>query len=511
MIFVTRQQIQEYDKRAINEYGIPGVVLMENAGAGAARIIMDDIQGVGGSVAIVAGQGNNGGDGFVAARHLINRGREAVVFFLGRKDKLKGDAKKNFEILTSMGGRVVHMPGSEDVKGLAGALQGRALIVDAIFGTGLDRKVTGRYRRAIELINASGARVIALDLPSGVDADTGFPLGVSIRAAKTATFACMKRGLVVYPGAELAGEVFTVDIGAPEEILEKTGYDGEMIARQMLQQWISPRRPDAHKGNCGHALIIAGSTGKTGAALMASAGALKTGAGLVTIAARESIASTLDAAKPMEVMMEPFNPGKPKTLLKLLEGKDAVAFGPGCGLDEDMEKTLLACLDACKVPLVIDADGLTLLARHPDRPGGKHCPLILTPHPGEMARLTGMKTGDIQADRITVARGYAEKNDATVVLKGARTVIACPDGKVFVNTTGNPGMASGGMGDVLTGMIPSFCGQGFSPLGSTCLSVHIHGAAADRARDQTGERGLTASSVLDFIPAVLKDIEEGGH
>ncbi len=510
MIFVTRQQIQEYDKRAINEYGIAGAVLMENAGAGATRIIMDDIRGVEGSVAIVAGQGNNGGDGFVVARHLINQGREAVVFFLGRRDKLKGDARKNFEIFASMGGSVEHMPGNEEVEGLAGALKGRALVVDAIFGTGLDRKVTGRYRRAIEIINASGARVIALDLPSGLDADTGYPLGASVRAAGTVTFACMKRGLVVYPGAELAGEVFTVDIGAPEAILEKTGYDGEIIGREMLQQWVGPRRPDAHKGNFGHVLVIAGSTGKTGAALMASAGALKTGAGLVTIAARESIASAVEAAKPMEVMMEPVNPGKPKTVLKLLEGKDAVAFGPGCGLDEDMEKTLLACLDGCNVPLVIDADGLTLLARHPERLGGKHAPVILTPHPGEMARLSGMKTGEVQEDRINVARSYAEKNDVTVVLKGARTVIACPDGKVFVNTTGNPGMASGGMGDVLTGMIPSFCGQGFSPLGSTCLSVYIHGAAADMAKDETGERGLTASSVLDFIPAVLKKIEEGG-
>ncbi|MFH1437201.1 MAG: NAD(P)H-hydrate dehydratase [Pseudomonadota bacterium] len=510
MIFVTRQQIQEYDKRAMNEYGIAGAVLMENAGAGAARIIMDDVRGVEGSVAIVAGQGNNGGDGFVVARHLINLGRETVVFFLGRREKLKGDAKTNFEILVSMGGRVEHMPGSEEVEGLAGALEGRALVVDAIFGTGLDRKVTGRYKRAIEIINASGARVIALDLPSGVDSNTGYPLGASVKAAKTATFACMKRGLVVYPGAGLAGEVFIVDIGAPEEILEKTGYDGEIIDREMLRHWVGARRPDAHKGNFGHVLIIAGSTGKTGAALMASAGALRTGAGLVTIAARESIASSVEAAKPMEVMMEPVNPGKPKTVVRLLEGKDAVAFGPGCGLDEDMEKTLLACLDACKVPLVIDADGLTLLARHADRLAGKHCPIILTPHPGEMARLKGMKTGDVQADRITVARDCALETEATVVLKGARTVIACPDGKVFVNTTGNPGMASGGMGDVLAGMIPSFCGQGFSPLGSTCLSVFIHGAAADRAKGETGERGLTASSVLDFIPAVLKDMEEGG-
>jgi hydroxyethylthiazole kinase-like uncharacterized protein yjeF len=507
MIFMTRQQIQRYDEVSIVDYGIDGAVLMENAGAGAARIILEDIAGVKGSVAVVAGPGNNGGDGFVVARHLANAGRRVRVFLVGQRDRLQGDAKKNFEIIVKMGVRVTDMPRDGDAEALSEMLRGRALVVDALFGTGLDREITGLQRRAVEIINASGVPVTALDMPSGVDADTGRPHGVCIRAKKTITFACLKRGLVVYPGAEMAGDVRLVDIGAPRDIVDKIGYDGEIIEEDTLRRWVGPRGGDTHKGTYGHVLVVAGSPGKTGAALMASLGALRCGAGLVTIAAQQAVAREIEAAKPMEAMMETFDPSSPASAVRLMEGRSAVAFGPGCGVGEAMGRVLDAVLAACKVPLVIDADGLTLLSGRVDRLGTAACPVVLTPHPGEMARLAGSTKEEVQTFRIPVSRELAGRTRAHIVLKGARTVIADPEGRVFVNPTGNPGMASGGMGDVLTGMIASLCGQGLSTLEAACLSVFVHGKAGDLAREAKGERGLIASDIVDNIPAVLKGFE----
>jgi hydroxyethylthiazole kinase-like uncharacterized protein yjeF len=508
MIFMTREQIQKYDEVSIVDYGIDGAVLMENAGAGAARIILTDLEGVKGSVAIVAGPGNNGGDGFVVARHLLNAGRRVRVFFVGQRDRLQGDAKKNFEIIVKMGVSVTDMPRDGDAEALSETLRGRALVVDALFGTGLDREITGLYRRAIELINASGVPVTALDMPSGVDANTGRPHGVCIRAKKTITFACLKRGIAVYPGAEMAGEVRVVDIGAPRDIVGKVGYDGEIMEEDTIRRWVGPRAGDTHKGTFGHVLVLAGSPGKTGAALMASLGALRCGAGLVTIAAQQAVAREIETAKPLEVMVETFDPSSPESAARLLEGRDAVAFGPGCGVGAAMEKVLEAVLAGCRVPLVIDADGLTMLSGHRlARLDAATCPVILTPHPGEMARLAGSTKEEVQTFRIPVSRELAGRTKAHLVLKGARTVIADPEGRIFVNPTGNPGMASGGMGDVLTGMIASFCGQGLTPLEAACLSVFVHGRAGDLAKEARGERGLIASDVVDFIPAVLKDFE----
>lgn len=507
MIFVTREQIQRFDEIAVASYGIDGAVLMENAGAGAARIILEELRGARGSVAVVAGPGNNGGDGFVIARHLLNHGLRARVFFVGQRDKLSEDARKTFEILVKMRAPLTDMPRDGDVEGLADQLRGRAAVVDAIFGTGLDRDVTGKYRRAIEIINDAGLPVHAVDLPSGLDANTGLPLGVCIRARSTVTFAYLKRGLVVHPGAELAGRVSVVDLGAPRDIIEKVGYDGETIEESVLRRWIPPRKPDAHKGTFGHVLIAAGSPGKTGAAIMASAAALRTGAGLVTIAAQQAAAGAIEAAKPVEVMMETFDPASPGTLLRLMEGKDAVAFGPGCGVSDVMGRVLEEVIRGCRVPLVIDADGLTLLAGRTDLLTAAACPVILTPHPGEMARLTGGTKEEMGAYRIPVSREFAGRTGTWLILKGSRTVIAGPDGRVTVNMTGNPGMASGGMGDVLTGMIVSLCGQKFGPLEAACVSVFVHGRAGDVARERVGELGLTATDVVACVPTVLRDLE----
>lgn len=511
MMFVTREQIQRYDEVSIVNYGIDGAVLMENAGGGAARIIMDELGPRKGRVAIVAGAGNNGGDGFVVARHLLNNGFRVRVFFIGQRDRLKGDARKNFEILVKMGGSVTDMPRDGDVENLADFLRGRTAVVDALFGTGLDREVKGPFRRAIEMINASRLPVYALDLPSGLDADTGLPLGACIKAKRTITFAFLKRGLVVHPGVDLAGMISVVDIGAPGDIIDKVGYDGELIEQDVLAEWLEPRRPDSHKGTYGHVLVVAGSRGRTGAALMASSGALRCGAGLVTIAAQDPVADIVDAAKPVEVMMDVFHPASPDSLLGLVQGKTAVAFGPGLGLSAEMERILECLVEACTVPLVIDADGLTLLARKPAMLEKAACPVILTPHPGEMVRLTGSSKDEIGTYRIPVAREYASRTKTCLILKGARTVIADQGGRVFVNRTGNPGMAAGGMGDVLTGMVASFCGQGHAPLESCCLSVFIHGRAGDLAARETGERALAASDLLRAVPAVLSELENFNH
>jgi len=503
MIFMSREQIRHYDEVAINDYGIDGIVLMENAGRGASKIILDDYGTKLNKVSIVAGTGNNGGDGFVVARHLSNNEIPVKVFVIGEKEKIKGDAKKNFEIILKMGIPVVEIKSKDDVQILSSSLSQSSLIIDALFGTGLDREISGFFREVIEIMNSAGVDIVSLDMPSGLDANTGLPLGICVKAKKTITFAFLKRGILVYPGAEYCGEVSVVDIGAPLEVVKKTGFDGKTIEGVDLRRWIKPREKNSHKGTYGHVLIIAGSRGKSGAAVLSARGALRCGSGLVTIAVRKEILSEMEVIKPVESMLEPYEPQEPESMLKPIEGKSAIALGPGCGTDENMEKILDAVISKCKVPLIIDADGLTLLSRNPGKIKGVGFPVILTPHPGEMSRITGMTTGEIQKNRIEVARKFASENGVYLVLKGARTVIAVPDGNVFINMTGNPGMASGGMGDVLTGMITSFCGQGFSPLQSACLAVYIHGKAGDFVYEENGQMGILANQIIEKVPEVF--------
>jgi NAD(P)H-hydrate epimerase len=339
---------------------------------------------------------------------------------------------------------------------------------------------------------------------------------VAVRASRTATFACLKRGLVVHPGVDLAGEVTVVDIGAPACIAGEVGHDGILLEEEDVRPCLAPREPDSHKGTYGHLLVVAGSPGKTGAAHMAALAALRAGAGLVTVALPGTVMRAAEAGKPAEVMLErmlddPDSPVGGEALGRLdalLAGKSAVAFGPGCGLTDSMGKLLAATIERASVPLVIDADGLTLLAgMPPEALEAREHPTVLTPHPGEMARLIWKSTADVQAERIPVAREYARLRSVHLVLKGSRTVIASPDGAIAVNPTGNPGMATAGTGDVLTGLIGGFACQGIGARDAACLSVYVHGLAGDRASEEVGLTALLAGDVLAALPEVISAME----
>jgi NAD(P)H-hydrate epimerase len=517
MIFMTREQMRRYDEIAMQRYGLVGPVLMENAGRGAARVALSMLERRPGRTTVVCGKGNNGGDGFVIARHLLNAGREVAVLLLGNLSQLDGDAELNAGVLTSMGGDVTELPGEADVERMDGLLEGSALVVDAIFGTGLDRPVMGRYNGAIDAVNECDADVLSVDLPSGLDADSGRPLNTCVRAARTATFACLKRGLLLHPGCELAGEVEVVDIGAPRAVAEEAGIDGRVITAEHVAPLLPPRPADAHKGTFGHLLVVAGSAGKTGAALMAALSALRSGTGLVTLAVPGDERPALESAKPVEVMLAPLltsidapvGDEELSRLRSLLEGKTAVAIGPGCGLTRSMGRVLEAVLEIAGVPVAVDADGLTLLGDLPPRVlADRSHPTVLTPHPGEMARLVDATPRAVQGRRVEAARDFAVDRGVHLVLKGARTVVAAPDSTVMINLTGNSGMATGGTGDVLTGLLGGLLAQSMAPLDAAAAAVHVHGLAGDLAAEVTGGRSLLASDLVEALPEALGGFEE---
>jgi ADP-dependent NAD(P)H-hydrate dehydratase / NAD(P)H-hydrate epimerase len=501
-VFMTRGQMREYDRLASSRFGVPGIVLMENAGRGAARIAAAMARG-GRRVAIVCGPGNNGGDGFVAARHLAAMGLDVHVLLATPRDRISGDALANLAILEAAGAAIDDVSGAGPASGLPAWLARADLVVDALLGTGVSREVEGHLAGVIEAVNASGVEVLALDVPSGLDADTGRPCGKAVRATATATFGHLKRGLVVHPGVALAGRVHVVPLGAPAAVTGLAGIDGVLLDETLVRALLPRREADTHKGTYGHLLVVAGSAGKTGAAVMAGQSAMRAGAGLVTIATTAE-AGPLVESRCMEVMVETL---ACERVDDLLDGKRAVALGPGLSTAEGISALAASLLGALEVPAVIDADGINILASEPGVLGRVSSPLVLTPHPGEMARLTGKSVPDIQADRIGAARDAASIFRAVIALKGARTVVAAPDGRVFVNPTGNPGMASGGMGDVLTGLVGGFLAQGLPALDATLLAVHLHGLAGDRGAARLGQHALVATDVLAEVPAILRDWE----
>jgi len=511
-IFMTRDQMREYDRLAIEELGVPGMVLMENAGRGAAALAAE-LLGDRRRLAVVAGPGNNGGDGFVIARHLLNLGYRVTTYVAVAREKYKGDALSNLELLEAMQPEIVPVTGAEEVEGLELRLRHDGFVVDALLGTGVTREVDGHLGDLIDAINAAGVPVLAVDLPSGLDADTGRPWGKAVEALATATFGHFKRGLVLLPGAALAGDVRVVSIGVPGSVSDRAGWDGQVIFESRMRALVAPRDADAHKGTFGHLLLLAGTRGKTGAAALAGLTAMRVGTGLVTVATTAAAQPILESRCPPELMTEaiiesgssPLNDGVIARMQRLLAGKKALAVGPGIGTAKGMSALVMELLQTAALPTVVDADGLNILAADPDAARAVQAPLVLTPHPGEMARMLGRKVPEVQQDRIGAARAAADRYEAVIALKGARTVIAAPDGQVFVNPTGNPGMGSGGMGDVLTGAIGGFLAQGLAPLDATLLGVYLHGLAGDRAAARLGEPGLIASDLIAEIPPILKD------
>jgi NAD(P)H-hydrate epimerase len=503
MELVTAAEMRMLDRLTIERYGAPGHVLMERAGRGAAQVALrcfPRLTRKGRRVLIVAGKGNNGGDGFVIARWLRRRGIRTEVMLLGRAADVAGDAKRMLEAYGRGRSAIRELTEGGDLSALQKALAGADLVVDAMFGTGLDKPVAGVHGEVIELINASGVPVFAVDIPSGLNADTGLPMGTAIQAEATATFGFAKIGQVVYPGARYCGQLAVVDIGIAAEAVAAHPPRAALLEPADAARLVPVRQTDAHKGDAGHVLVIAGSFGKTGAAQLAARAAARVGSGLVTVVAPASL-YPIYAAAALEQMTEalPDDDGRIRfdaaRLTSLLAGKTAVVIGPGLGTHDGAEQTVRWLLANAELPIVVDADAITVLARDLSGVRSARAQPLFTPHPGEMSRLLGVGTAAVQADRAGVARRFAVEQRCTLVLKGARSVIAESSGRLWINPTGNPGMASGGMGDVLSGILGGLLAQGLPPPEAACLGVYLHGAVADRAAAD-GDVGLVASDVL---------------
>jgi len=512
MYLVTAHEMQEMDRLTIESFGLPGRLLMETAGREATRFFIGtfpDCRNF--RVGVVAGRGNNGGDGFVMARYLAETGVRVTVFLLARKGDVKGDAAANLELLAPLNIPVVEIPDTDSFAKSLSSLRHQAVWIDAILGTGLKAEVKAYFKKVISFINASGKPVFCVDIPSGLNADTGQICGACIQGVATATFGFPKIGHLSYPGAALTGKLRVVDIGIPGLIADRVSPKQQLITPAEAREGLVERSPDAHKGRTGHLLVVGGSPGKTGAAAMAALSALRAGAGLVTTGIPESLNPVLEALT-LEAMTCPLpdrNLGilsseAREFLLTQLPGKQCIALGPGLGTHPDTRGMLLDLLPEIEVPMVLDADALNCLAQRPELLKSFKAPVVLTPHPGEMARLANADTRKVQQDRIACAREFAKTFHCHVVLKGAGTVVAHPDGTAFLNATGNAGMAAGGMGDVLTGLIAGLITQG-APVPEACRSgVYLHGAAADSLAAEKGPQGFLASEVMHRIPEEIR-------
>jgi len=512
MKVATAELMRQLDRRAIEEFGLPGIVLMENAARCTVQAMFRHFADLPGKrIGIFAGRGNNGGDALAVARYLRNRDIFGPVYLLASADELQGDAFTNLQVFSRMGGEIIPIRQSSELAAYKKQISGHDLFVDGILGTGLKGPVKGLYREAIEFINGLHRPVVSIDIPSGLDADSGQILGSCIQACLTVTFGLAKRGLLVQPGAKLRGRLIVADISIPEAAIEAEPIRDYLIEGQDFSHLLPPRDPDAHKGDFGHLLVLSGSPGKTGAAALVCQAAVRVGTGLVTLGIPASLNPILEV-KMTEAMTEPLPETKEKTLAlkalrqirKLILRKNALAVGPGLSLNLETGRLIQRLVRETIQPMVIDADGLSALAGKKDWLKKAKGTLILTPHPGEMARLLGTTVQDIQRDRIQVTRQFAEEYGLILVLKGANTVVASPEGKVFINPTGNPGMASGGMGDVLTGMIGGFLAQNFPPLEAAKLGVFLHGLVGDFVAFEKGERGLIATDLIEKSPLILR-------
>jgi len=504
MRVLNTQQMREADRQTIDDVGIPSVVLMENAGRQAVAAMEAAFDSLAASkVGVLCGRGNNGGDGFVVARTLAQRGIEAVVYLLGSVADVRGDARTNLEILGRVGLTVVEITNAQEWELHFSEVSECDLIVDAIVGTGFHGPLTGLLETVVADVNGLGVPVVAIDLPTGLSADSHEVDGEAIEASMTVTLAAPKLPLILPPADAYAGDLVIADIGIPGSVLEE--LDGpwlELLTRERMRELVPARVADSHKGDFGRVLVIAGSVGRTGAAHLAAIGALRSGAGLVTIAAPRSCVPILAAMAP-EYMTEPLDETAAGTIDfsaadRVLDLKaDVIALGPGLGQDPSTAAFVHAVVERSGVPLVLDADALNAFAGDPERLTGRDgVDLIVTPHPGEMARLLNLTIEQVQADRLDHAREFASSHRCHVVLKGHRTVVAGPEGRSFVNLTGNAGMATGGTGDLLTGMIAAWFAQILDAEAACKLAVYLHGTAGDLAEADEGESALLPSDIV---------------
>jgi hydroxyethylthiazole kinase-like uncharacterized protein yjeF len=505
-------QMREADRRTIDDIGISSLVLMENAGrqvVAAVEAVHTDL--LERQVAVLCGRGNNGGDGFVVARTLLQRGVDVSVFLIGQVSDVRGDARVNLDVLGRLGVTVVEIADGQAWELHLSEVRDCSLIIDAIFGTGLNAPVQGLIGSVIADVNASGIPVVSIDLPSGLSADSADTIGESIQAGTTVTLAAPKLPLVLPPAENHAGDIVIADIGIPIEVIEALeGPWLELLTRSGMRELVTPRTPDGHKGDYGHVLIVAGSTGKTGAAHLSAMGALRSGAGLVSVATPAACLPIVAAMAP-EYMTVALGDGEGlesagvDAIIDM--ARDVIAIGPGLGQAPSTRRFVKSLVEQATTPLVIDADGLNAFSDDPDRLTGREGrDVIITPHPGEMARLVRMSTDEVQASRMEIARNFAVAHHVYVVLKGHRTLIATPDEKVFINPTGNPGMATGGTGDVLTGMVAAWLAQLLDAEAACKLAVYLHGMAGDLADGENGDVSLIASDLVSHIGEAIQEL-----
>jgi len=546
MKVVTAQEMQEIDRKTIRKFRVSSHVLMERAGVAVAKRAQELFERK--KTIVLAGGGSNGGDGLVVARELFNAQWNVKVLLLIKEDKLSPDCLLQLRIAKRMGVPVEFRTGITE-KDLHGAV-----VVDAMLGTGLNKDIEGAMARVLRFLNDSGSPVISVDIPSGISSDSGQVMGVAVKAAYTVTFGLPKRGHLLYPGADYTGRLFIENIGFPGDLLTSGDLKVELLEKSTLSHLVPERPKYSHKGDYGHVLIVAGSKGKTGAAFMAAKACLRTGAGLVTIGVPESLMDVFQSRVTEEMTLPLPDRGdgtlsskSTDTILRFLAEKaDVLCIGPGIGVSDETRMLMAEIILSSRAPLVVDADGINSLSEARGKGQGAreilkkaHSPVILTPHPGEMARLLSQKSSasgggsrksetnppspsftkggqggitsrapDVEHDRINTAVNFARETGTYLILKGVPTIVAEPEGRAFINSTGNPGMATAGTGDVLTGMVSSFLAQGMNPLNSAMLGVFMHGLAGDLAAHEKGMHSLIASDIIDFLPGAFKELME---
>ena len=511
MKVATAQQMRNIDERAIQHIGIPGIALMEKAGSGTVDTISRYFGPIRGKrIVILCGSGNNGGDGFVVARYVVSRGAKAEVLLLTRKDQVKGDAKTNLDVLEGLGREISEVHGKEGIKKLRERLAGADLIVDALLGGGLTGAVRGLYRDGIAEINAAEAGVVSVDNPSGIDVNPGVVLGAAVKADLTVTFGLPKRGHFLYPGREYCGDLEVIDIGFPPEVIGEEGIVLETLESDQVKLMLPPRKDDAHKGDFGHLLVLAGSVGYTGAAALSAQSALRVGAGLVTLGIPESLNAIMEM-KLTEVITSPLPETGKGTLsfrareriMALLPRMDALIIGPGLSTEKETQELVRDLLIGCDRPIVVDADGINSLIDYSGALEKREAQTVLTPHPGELGRLIGMAGREINSRRIDICIEFANKWGVVLVLKGDPTIVSDEGGTAYINPTGNSGLATGGTGDVLSGAIGGFLAQGLDPFHAALCGTYYHGLAGDIAGRQVGRRGMIAGDVMELLPQAL--------
>lgn len=495
-------EMKNLDKQAMEKYGIPQNILMENAGAAVFSAISREF-GVDNKFVVFCGAGNNGGDGLVVARKLHSNGAEVKVFLLSKKEKFEGAAKKNFEIISKMPVEISEIESADEAENIVANSDG---IVDAILGTGITRNVSGVYKDVVHLINESGKKIISIDIPSGINGDTGESMGVAVNADITITFGLPKIGNLIYPGYELGGKLYVSHISFPPTLYKSDSIKTEIFSPLKLPQ----RDKDTHKGDYGKCLFIAGASSYLGAPYFSSLSFLKAGGGLSYLATPQKISSFI-ANKGSEIVISPQSETESgsiaienkKDLLKSSEDADIVVMGPGLSLEDETQELVRKLASEINVPLLVDGDGITAVSKDLEVIRKRDAETVLTPHPGEMSRIAKMSISEIKEERIDTLQETAKDLNSIIVLKEARSLTGYPDGRVILNTSGNPGMATAGSGDVLTGTIAAMFGLGFSIENATPMGVFLHGLSGDLAAEDKGEDGVTAQDILNYLPEAI--------